>query len=348
MYRVLIVDDEPIIRTGLEKMIDWNRYGCELCGCAEDGTEGLKIVREKRPDVIFTDIKMSEMDGLSMIREVKAIVPHCKMIILSGYRNFDYAREAVQLGAFDFLLKPSNIKQINETLERAIGELQQMKQNQLTVYREELLDGIGWGNKQMVEKCLDKICDFVMQPEFVLNAAAKEFFWDTIVAVNEIRVMELRAESKDSSFGEGDIGRSRELIQNCDNIEDFIDILRSVCYRWTGKINKTMSLKVKNIIDYIDEHYAEQISLYDVSESIGVSTYYASRIFKQEIGKNFVDYLNEVRMEKAKLFLKDVQYKVYEVADLVGIYDAHYFSKIFKKYVGVTPSEYRDMEIQSH
>jgi two-component system response regulator YesN len=67
-------------------------------------------------------------------------------------------------------------------------------------------------------------------------------------------------------------------------------------------------------------------------------------MFKKELGKNFVDYLNEIRIEKAKELLKDVQYKAYEIAEMVGIPDAHYFSKLFKKYVGVTPTEYREMQ----
>ena len=79
-----------------------------------------------------------------------------------------------------------------------------------------------------------------------------------------------------------------------------------------------------------------------MAEHTFVSTYYISRMFKKEMGKNFVDYLNEIRIEKAKEMLRDVRFKTYEVAEQVGIPDAHYFSKLFKKYVGVTPTEFRE------
>jgi len=347
MYKVLIADDEPFVRMGLEKMIDWQQFGCLVCGVAENGAEGLDIIKKEKPEIIFTDIKMPEMDGLSMLREAKKILPHSKVIMLTGYREFDYVHEALQLGAFDFLLKPSNMNNINATLSRAVSELWRSENTMLNLSKEELLDGIRWGNEQMVEKSLEKITEFVGQHNFKPNKETKDFFWDIILSINNIRMAEIKIESNHSQNEFGDIEKSHTMFSECDNIADLINLLHSACFSITVRVNKNIGLKVQNIIDYIDKHYAEQISLYDVSENICISTYYASRIFKQKMGKNFVDYLNEVRMEKAKEFLKDVQYKIYEVAELIGIYDAHYFSKIFKKYVGVTPSEYRDKEIDS-
>jgi two-component system response regulator YesN len=99
---------------------------------------------------------------------------------------------------------------------------------------------------------------------------------------------------------------------------------------------------LRKAIEYIHEHYNEQVSLNEVADSIYVSTFYISRMFKKELGKSFVDYLNDVKIEKAKELLKDIKYKTYEVADLVGISDPHYFSKLFKKHSGMTPSEYRE------
>ncbi|MEN8904373.1 MAG: helix-turn-helix transcriptional regulator, partial [Clostridiales bacterium] len=89
--------------------------------------------------------------------------------------------------------------------------------------------------------------------------------------------------------------------------------------------------------------YKDQITLNQVAEHIYLSPYYMSRLFKKELGKNFSEYLIEVRIKKAKELLKDVRYKIYEIAYMVGIKDAHYFSRIFKKYVFLSPSEYRDL-----
>ena len=115
----------------------------------------------------------------------------------------------------------------------------------------------------------------------------------------------------------------------------------------TSKINsynnRSIKLILRKAVEYLQAHYNEQVTLNEVAEHSYVSTYYISRMFKRELGKNFVDYLNEIRIEKAKELLKDIRYKTYEVAETVGIPDAHYFSRLFKKYVGVTPTEYRDI-----
>jgi YesN/AraC family two-component response regulator len=104
---------------------------------------------------------------------------------------------------------------------------------------------------------------------------------------------------------------------------------------------KIISATLRRAVEYINNHYQELITLNDVAEYTYLSTYYLSRMFTKELNKNFVDYLNEIRIEKAKEYLKDSRYKTYEIAEMVGIKDPHYFSKLFKKYTGNTPSEYR-------
>lgn len=116
MYKVVIIDDEPIIVEGLSRVVDWGKYGLALCGTAEDGREGLEVVRREKPDMIITDISMPELDGLAMIAALKSEFPHMEICILTGYRDFDYAQEAIRLGVTRFLLKPSDMKEIEEAL----------------------------------------------------------------------------------------------------------------------------------------------------------------------------------------------------------------------------------------
>ena len=100
-------------------------------------------------------------------------------------------------------------------------------------------------------------------------------------------------------------------------------------------------IRVQAIIKYINENYDKNITLTDVGERMYSSPYYISRIFKQETGTNLIDYINEVRVERAKELLKNPQYKIYEVGEMVGISDSHYFSKLFRKISGLSPKEYR-------
>lgn len=116
MYKVVIIDDEPIIVEGISKVVPWMDFGCVVAGTACSGLEGLQVIRKQRPDIIFTDISMPGMDGLSMIAALRVGFPDMMISILTGYRDFDYAQRAIQLGVNRFLLKPSNMKEIHEAL----------------------------------------------------------------------------------------------------------------------------------------------------------------------------------------------------------------------------------------
>jgi two-component system response regulator YesN len=149
----------------------------------------------------------------------------------------------------------------------------------------------------------------------------------------------------DEGLHKGRITEIFSTLDQCECISEFNDILSEIAIDMAHKINsynrKTINSTLQKAIDYIRENYHESITLNDVAEHTYVSIYYLSRMFTKELGKNYVDFLNEVRIEKAKGYLRDSGYKTYEIAELVGIKDAHYFSKLFKKYTGVTPSEYK-------
>ncbi len=116
MYKVLIVDDESKIVNGLTKVIPWADYGCEVVGAAYSAAEGSRLIRELSPDILFTDIRMPDGDGLTMLAGLKAEFPHMQITVLTGFRDFGYAQQAIRLGVTRFLLKPSKMDELNEAL----------------------------------------------------------------------------------------------------------------------------------------------------------------------------------------------------------------------------------------
>ena len=100
MYKVLIVDDEPVIVEGLRKIVDWEKYNCVVVGTASSGKEGLEMTEKYQPDILFTDIRMPGMDGLTMIAALRSEHRNMQIVILTGYRDFEYARTALNLGVF--------------------------------------------------------------------------------------------------------------------------------------------------------------------------------------------------------------------------------------------------------
>ena len=122
MYKVLIVDDERIIREGIAGSIDWNKYGFSLCGMAENGIDAYEIIKQVVPDVVITDIKMPGMDGLELISRVHGEYPQIIFIILSGYGEFEFANKAMKYGVKHYLLKPCDEDEITNILEKILLE----------------------------------------------------------------------------------------------------------------------------------------------------------------------------------------------------------------------------------
>lgn len=538
MYKVLIIDDESIIRKGIKNIVNWKQLDCEVCADASDGIEGIELIKKYLPEIIITDIRMPGMDGLSMIKQVKGIVPYSKIIILTGYRDFDYVQEAIKFGAFDFLLKPSKIEELTAVLTRAVNEINDQKvrhmeidrfkvlfeqsipilrekllydiiyglntnENEITEkmklfsisiknfvlvvmendydeksnssqydkhlyqfgivnsfeeifaekyevlsimlnssrvgfiiqkpdripldieevsekcsylqevinngfgftvtiavssggvsamelpeklkeclgsleyksymgtnsiiqysdlnsffryedystldkYQKQLLESIKSGNEGLVKVTTQNIARYVTTNKININYM-KNFYYTTLSSINNIRIS-VSAVEVDKRHEEGrDIASLLKLIEKSESAEELNSLLEDVAVRIAEKVNnfnnKSIKLILRKAIDYIQEHYSEQVTLNEVAENIYVSTFYISRMFKKELGKSFVDYLNDVRIEKSKELLKDIKYKTYEVAEIVGISDPHYFSKLFKKYSGMTPSEYRETQV---
>lgn len=123
MYKVFLVDDEPFILEGLSDAVDWSSFGLELTGRAENGQQALEMLREVPADILITDITMPIMNGLELIRNVRQFRPGLKIIILSGYNEFNYLKEGMALGIENYLLKPVNFKELTDTLQNTVERL---------------------------------------------------------------------------------------------------------------------------------------------------------------------------------------------------------------------------------
>lgn len=128
MYRVVLVDDERLIVRGLSTVIPWAELGCEIAGTAHDGVSGLELIRSLRPDIVLTDIRMPNMDGLTMLAAIRSEFPGIQMSVLTAYRDFEYARKAITLGVCRYLLKPSNLDELQEAVKQMVSRLDAMPQ----------------------------------------------------------------------------------------------------------------------------------------------------------------------------------------------------------------------------
>ena len=118
MLKVIIADDEPKVNLLLQKIVDWEKLGYQIAGTANDGERALQLIEEEKPDVLMTDIRMPGVDGMELIRRAKELRPDLVFIVVSGYRQFEYAQTALKYGVTDYLLKPVNAEELTQLLIR--------------------------------------------------------------------------------------------------------------------------------------------------------------------------------------------------------------------------------------
>lgn len=269
----MLIDDEEIIRRGLRKMIPWEELGCEIVAEAEDGVEGFEMIKEYVPDIIISDIQMPNKNGLEMIKDMKDINQDAQIIILTGFREFEYAQEAIRLGVLQFLLKPSKLQEIKSAVEEAVGNLRVQEKEQ-----------------EEQRKMKEKMKNYYLMKSEELKKDEEE---QIIAAIDE---------------------------------------------------NSKPQFIVNQAIQYIQDNFDQKLSLQIVADSLYVSTWHLCKVLKKETGTNFVDLLNGIRVNKAKEMLVTTNLRIYEVATKVGYSDTAYFSKIFKRFVDMTPNEYRNTQ----
>ena len=218
MYRVVLIDDENRIVEGLRRVVRWADYRCQVVGTAGDGAEGGRLIRELKPHIVFTDIRMPGQDGLAMIAGLRSEFPDMQVAILTAYRDFAFAQEAIRLGVARFLLKPSKMDEIKEALQAMVERLD--KDAAEGGAQDEEDEQAGTAGSFLVNQALDymeknyqqkltlqSVADrcYVSQWHLskLLNRYTEKSFYDTL---NAIRIDRAKALLADPKLKIGEIG----------------------------------------------------------------------------------------------------------------------------------------------
>ena len=129
MWKVIIADDEKLICRLVQALVDWNSLGMEIVGTAENGPEALEFVKNLKPDILITDIRMPGCDGLELIKQTRSLSPDMEIVIISGYAHFEYAQTAISYGVGNYLLKPIKQNELLETLTKIAKRLENRQNN---------------------------------------------------------------------------------------------------------------------------------------------------------------------------------------------------------------------------
>lgn len=495
--KIMVVDDEYLLRQGILHMLDWEKYGFSIVGEATNATQALELIEKVHPHIILCDIVMPNIDGIELSKIIKKRYPEIEIVILSGYDNFDYVKTAFKHGVADYVLKPTitaeqllsillplqkksgqpiNIaeseKDIGKQLLTMLENKQVDKELMSTHFKEQEFTVIGyWAcNEEAVDVGLanDKIDSifkefhhiYLGESEnvhiFVMNHPYEDRLainrkWDELTGYLEAKIMDVmlmkiyRIKSIEALFRGYDalkdlsqyhfygyehqyicislkdikkrdtmqfdtkifmqkatsadpiaaIGflesylnslnynngvKSNEVkavvqnaiynlinviqlkeenyeevntkkilffndISNAKTLKDIMRYFYEIDVYIKGLIGSSSASDkmMKQITDYIHMHYNEQISLQEIANELHISYSYLSAYFNNHHDEGFNDYLNSVRIEKAKGFLVDPTIQISYVSELVGYSSPGYFTKVFKKLLGITPSTYRRM-----
>ena len=409
--KVFLADDEIVVREGIRESFPWDETPYTLVGEAPDGEMALPIIRDTNPDIVITDIRMPFMDGIELCRILRAQMPWIGIIVLSGYDEFEYARQCIRLGVREYLVKPINAENLREALDKVSEQLNEERKT--IEHAASLRARLGSDEQLVKEKLIASLyseeaaaedshsvlkhlhsmgCNVIAPFYAVVDAAFDPVGKGQEVAFNLSEssggVMHASssrtgaallvlgdnagdAEERAYAFATS-LVRELERI-GCDKIRvgigDIVDtpeeILRSfktarhirhilvehtdekpmiLGTREMGEVSgDTNSSKVISDAKlYMSEHFTDpNLMLQDVAKSVNMSNSRFSTVFSQQNGQTFTEYLISLRLGKAKEMLRTTGVKSTQIARECGYNDSHYFSYIFKKNVGITPSEYR-------
>lgn len=397
MWKLVIADDEPKIRRGIENILNWSEFGIEIVGQAEDGEIALEIIKENRPDIILLDINMPFLNGLDLLQKLKEIGNNGIVIIISGYDDFSYAQKALQFNVFDYILKPVSKKNIEEIIIKVTNKLiERGKENnylewvkrQLAENKEVLQKTFfsEWFNNKLSDEQVLKEMSFfdiefgrnigIMVIKIVekLNVEVSVRNWSIELlefAIANIlndgfKDLELKYIFNDDKKNIILVSKINEMVWwisiakkiqkeiykylKCNVLIEQASVFNDVFkikdeyMKIMNRVNekKKCSSMVLLAIKYIeDNYYLNELSINYISNKLEVTSSYLSKLLKKETGLSFIDYLTKIRIEKAMYIMEDPAVKIYDVAELVGYSNQHYFCRAFKKVVGVSPTEYK-------
>lgn len=360
MFKALIVDDDRSIRYELKKSHLFGKNDFCITGEAGDGREALKKISFNDFDIAFVDIRMPKIDGIQLIQELRKCGNDLCVVIISGSGDYCYMRQAIRLGAFDYLLKPIKDSELDELLHNVSkflnkkGETRIFTENTYRQLAESLKMPYSVQNEQELFKLIKEssVSAFAFSEKLALelsNFYEGDIFKLSIILensyknicrmllsempwLNNLQFKELqvglepseKAEVLVSAFSSG-IKKLSELINNI-HISSTIPVVKLLC-------------------EYIIRNVEGRTTLEEAAKALNYSSKYLGKVFREMTGESIVDYITKVKMERAKVLVLSGRYKTYEVSEIMGYKNTDYFTRLFKAHHGYTPLDIKRLSL---
>ena len=364
MFRVLLADDEELALVTLQYAFPWREYGFCVQEAVTDSREALGILKRKRIDAAFVDIRMPGLSGLALAKQAREEGIDTVFVIVSGYPDFDYAKEAIGIGVLDYCLKPVSEEEAPQLLKKLRSRILMLRYRKdpafcLRLLAEEaccesflsqILPGEGKGEPALLQICTDRLWELLAQAD--LLSPDEVFFW------GEQEALLIWGKCPDN-------GRLEEFLETYQSDALLIfdtarpdpasfqnSLKRIRMERESSEKGKTglvrfspISRELKDcfqeLLSYVEEHFDQGLTLKDLAGHFGIHYSYLSQQFGRATGKSFPEYVKCLRLQAACRLLAETQLKVGDIAEKIGYEDCHYFNNIFKRQYDMTPLQYR-------
>lgn len=351
----MIVDDEPSIRTGLPKIIDWEAYDFSISAVARNGDDAVQKLKTDYPDLIITDIKMPILDGFGLINHIRNDLNDQKMpfIILSGYDEFEFAKRALKYNVKSYLIKPVDEEELINLLKEIREELSQ--ENALAGFYNQRVEAFNHNYLEIEEfKLLTEAIENNRVPEIkriietIFNHFESEKLHPNIVKIHLgnflIKICTLIKEMGGTVEAINSKERLLEIhISNLNviRLKNILIELSLHCAHYINDLKKSCSI-INRVKQYVEKYYYKNLKLKDMAELLYINPAYLGQLFKKETGMLFCQYVNSKRLQNAKKLLLRTDLPIYQIAERVGYKNVDYFIFKFKESENCTPLEYKN------
>ncbi|WP_036711640.1 response regulator transcription factor [Paenibacillus pinihumi] len=349
----IIVDDEQWNREIIKTFGNWEQNEIHLAGEAEDGEEAIRLIESGNVHIVIMDMNMPGVDGIGLLKYLNDHHPEIRIIVISGYDDYMYTRQAIRCKADEYLLKPVDPQELSQVLLQCRDRAAETLQNHPaagTGLRLELLQALQAAKPALSAHYNDLNAAGVQDSLRELEEQLAELDVDkpALPRIGQeltLLLEELMEGNSQEDTGELETSVYKGVVSASELIRHLTEQYLSALEHLVLQRKNKNRLNLEEIKHFVDQHYTENLKVETLAKSFFVSKEYLSKVFKQEFGMNLTDYMTKLRMDRARHLLLHDHLAIKSVAELCGYEELGYFYRVFKKQFGLAPGEMRRGEV---
>jgi two-component system response regulator YesN len=341
LFRAIFIDDEIWALRGIQGVVDWEELGFENVGAFTGVKEAYESITTLKPDVIFTDIRMPEIDGMALIEKVKELFPNVSFVIVSAYKDFEIAKKAFKNNVADYLIKPLDKAEVKTTAMALYNKLCISEENAFNIMNYDMLSHKDASTTE-VRRFLNELSH---ENGYEILVSEKDLS-DIVPGLTVINVKGCLYAYITEIIDDADrfkhtlSGIKIGLSTPAYSFDEISSKANEAIKSYIGYFFYSKNEQAAKIQGFLYDNLDKKLSMDDICNEFYLSKSYVFELFRIYTDTSVMGFLKDVRLSRAKDLLKHTNNNVGKIASMVGFDDAGYFTKTFKLKYGITPEQY--------